>query len=145
MLARSTKLGLRVPLTVTRAMGSASHPTIDSVSDSHWEDSWNASDLTEASGAHCMASWGPGAALRGLPLLSRGEGVHLYDNKGNKFIDWTSQAVCVNLGYTMPDEVKAAITHQASHNASCKTVSYGRTMTTLFGKMTNPYSATRTC
>lgn len=59
-----------------------------------------------------MASWGPGAGLRGLPLLSRAEGVYVYDIQGNKYIDWTSQAVCVNLGYTMPTEVKDAITHQ---------------------------------
>lgn len=117
MLARSVKLGLRAPLTIARAMGSASHPTMDNVSNSHWEDSWNTGDLTEASREHVMASWGPGAGLRGLPLLSRAEGVYVYDNQGNKYIDWTSQAVCVNLGYTMPTEVKDAITHQVSDKA----------------------------
>lgn len=64
--------------------------------------------------------------MRGLPFLSRGEGIYLYDNQGNKYIDWTSQAVCVNLGYTVPTEVKEAITQQASHLASCNIVAERR-------------------
>ena len=32
--------------------------------------------------------------------IERGEGVYLYDTAGNKFLVWTSKAVCTNLGYT---------------------------------------------
>jgi 4-aminobutyrate aminotransferase-like enzyme len=33
-----------------------------------------------------------------IPVLRQGEGVYLYDDDGKKFLDWTPQAVCSNLG-----------------------------------------------
>merc|ERR1719183_1586408 len=61
-----------------------------------------------------MATWGPGANIRGNPLIVRGDGIYLYDIDGKKFMDWTSQAVCTNLGHTMPDSIKEAMMDQAS-------------------------------
>ena len=33
------------------------------------------------------------------------QGVYVYDSTGKKYLDWTSEAVCVNLGHTMPETV----------------------------------------
>jgi adenosylmethionine-8-amino-7-oxononanoate aminotransferase len=59
-----------------------------------------------------MATWGPAAGIHGAPLLRRGEGVFLFDDNGKDYLDWTSQAVCSNLGHTMPESVKEALTAQ---------------------------------
>jgi taurine--2-oxoglutarate transaminase len=52
-----------------------------------------------------VLTWAPGKTRHNTPIITRGSGVHLFDDKGNKFIDWTSQAVCSNLGYDLPDSV----------------------------------------
>ena len=44
--------------------------------------------------------------------MVRGEGVYLYARTGKQYIDWTSQAICSNLGHTMPPTVQAAINDQ---------------------------------
>jgi 4-aminobutyrate aminotransferase-like enzyme len=59
-----------------------------------------------------MLTWAPGKARHGTPIITHGEGVYLYDDKGNKLLDWTSQAVCSNAGYTLPDAVIEATTKQ---------------------------------
>lgn len=38
--------------------------------------------------------------------------MYLYDRNGKEYLDWTSQAVCTNLGYTVPPAVVKAITEQ---------------------------------
>jgi taurine---2-oxoglutarate transaminase len=47
-----------------------------------------------------------------LPIIVRGEGVYVYDNDGKQYLDWTSQAVCTNAGYTLPQAVIDATTKQ---------------------------------
>jgi len=91
---------------------SSHYPNKSTVSAKHWEKEWSKDQLLAESQGHVMATWGPGGPLRGAPLLVRGEGVYVYDIDGNKFLDWTSQAVCCNLGYTVPDSVKNAARHQ---------------------------------
>lgn len=49
------------------------------------------------------------------PIITHGEGVYLYDDKGTKFLDWTSQAVCSNIGYTLPPAVIEATTMQMTN------------------------------
>jgi taurine---2-oxoglutarate transaminase len=39
------------------------------------------------------------------PIITHGEGVYVFDDKGKKYLDWTSQAVCSNIGYTVPENV----------------------------------------
>jgi adenosylmethionine-8-amino-7-oxononanoate aminotransferase len=41
------------------------------------------------------------------PVLVRGEGCHVWDRAGRRYLDATSGAFCVNLGYTRPDLVEA--------------------------------------
>lgn len=59
-----------------------------------------------------MLTWAPGKARHNTPIITHGEGVYLFDDKGNKFLDWTSQAVCSNVGYTIPPSVVEATTRQ---------------------------------
>merc|ERR1719221_717981 len=59
-----------------------------------------------------MLTWSGAAAIEGLPIIERAEGVYLYDMAGNKFLDWTSEAVCANLGHTVPATVKEAMIKQ---------------------------------
>lgn len=80
---------------------------------SHWaEDEWADEDIQNATEDNVMLTWGPSAPAKNLPRIVRGEGVYLYDDKGNKYMDWTSQAICVNLGHTCPVEVVAAVKNQ---------------------------------
>ena len=59
-----------------------------------------------------MMTWVPGASRKNVPNMTRGEGVYLYDDKGNRYLDWTSQAVCSNLGHDIPEAAIEAAVHQ---------------------------------
>ncbi len=59
-----------------------------------------------------------------LPVLTRGEGVYLYDHKGTRYFDAISSWWCVNLGHGQPAVVEAiqrqagALQHSILGNAS---------------------------
>jgi adenosylmethionine-8-amino-7-oxononanoate aminotransferase len=78
----------------------------------HWEAEWDEADLQTATEENVMLTWGPSGPAKDLPKIVRGEGVYLYDDKGNRYLDWTSQAICVNLGHTVPREVTDAVEKQ---------------------------------
>jgi 4-aminobutyrate aminotransferase-like enzyme len=59
-----------------------------------------------------VLTWAPGKARHNTPIITHGQGPYLFDDKGNKFLDWTSQAVCCNLGYDLPESVIEATTKQ---------------------------------
>lgn len=83
------------------------------VSPAHWDEgSWSTEAVRSAQAKHVVATWGPTGALAGLPILSHGKGVYLYDREGKEYLDWTSQAVCTNLGYDVPPAVTEAVTKQ---------------------------------
>jgi adenosylmethionine-8-amino-7-oxononanoate aminotransferase len=44
--------------------------------------------------------------------MTHGQGVYLYDANGKQYLDWTSQAVCANLGHDLPQAVIDAAVHQ---------------------------------
>lgn len=96
------------------AKSQATAPSKDSVSAAHWDETWPKEELLARSRQHVMATWGPGSALRDALLLSHGEGCYLYDVDGNKYLDWTCQAICTNLGYDVPASVLSAVTKQMS-------------------------------
>ena len=85
---------------------------LKAVSAAHWEDKWGAAKIRAASAAHVGATWTPSNVLDDVPILVKGEGVFLHAADGRKFIDWTSQAVCTNLGYDVPPAVIEAVTRQ---------------------------------
>lgn len=73
---------------------------------------WSSEQIREAVTDSIMLTWAPGKARHNTPIITHGEGVYLFDDKGNKFLDWTSQAVCSNVGYTLPPAVIEATTRQ---------------------------------
>jgi taurine--2-oxoglutarate transaminase len=79
----------------------------------HWAGTWSKAQIDNAAQKHVMFTYGPTDAQRdAVPLLRRGAGSYLYDDEGKAFLDWTSQAVCANLGHTVPASVKEAIMTQ---------------------------------
>ena len=59
-----------------------------------------------------MMTWVPGKARDAVPNMTHGEGVYLYDDQGKEYLDWTSQAVCANLGHSVPDSLAEAAAYQ---------------------------------
>lgn len=59
-----------------------------------------------------MATWAPGQFRHGVPHMTHGEGVYLFDSNGKKYLDWTSQAVCANLGHSLPESIVNAAAQQ---------------------------------
>ena len=50
------------------------------VSARHWEAEWSTAEIEAASQENGMFTWGPSDPARaGAPLISRGEGVYVYD------------------------------------------------------------------
>jgi len=61
-----------------------------------------------------MLTWAAGKGRHAVPHMTHGEGVYLYDTNGKQYLDWTSQAVCANLGHTLPESVITAAAQQMS-------------------------------
>ncbi|KAF2076633.1 hypothetical protein CYY_002062 [Polysphondylium violaceum] len=60
-----------------------------------------------------LFSWNPTEAAANKALvMEKGEGVFFYDTNGKKYIDFNSQAMCSNLGHTVPEEVIKAVDQQ---------------------------------
>jgi 4-aminobutyrate aminotransferase-like enzyme len=78
---------------------------------------WTPEQIRDSTTNHSMLTWAPGKARHSTPIITHGEGVYLYDHNGNKFLDWTSQAVCSNLGYTIPPEIVNAVSKQMTELA----------------------------
>jgi taurine---2-oxoglutarate transaminase len=57
-------------------------------------------------------TWAPSSARNALPNMVDAKGVYLYDDKGNQYLDWTSQAVCANLGHDIPESIIQAVAYQ---------------------------------
>jgi len=62
-------------------------------------------------GGSVMSFYLPKGAVR-PPRVERGKGIHLYDERGNRYLDATSGAVVSNLGHSNP-RVVAAMVEQA--------------------------------
>jgi len=80
----------------------------DEVDPRHWEPlgGWSAEEVKESVRDNVMLTWAPSKTKMGMPLITHGEGIYLYDSNGKQYIDWTSQAVCNNLGHTVPESVR---------------------------------------
>jgi taurine--2-oxoglutarate transaminase len=75
---------------------------------SHFEPlgSWS-HDQLQNSRSHnpFMLTWAPGSVRDSIPMITHGDGIYLYDYNGKEYIDWTSQAVCSNLGHSLPEAI----------------------------------------
>jgi len=86
--------------------------TTGPVSSKHWDEEWSREDLQHSADHHAMNTWGPSRPLGSAILVDRAEGVYVYDKEGKQYLDWTSQAICSNLGHSVPPAVKEAINKQ---------------------------------
>ena len=89
-------------------------PTIK-VDPRHYEPigSWSEEKLRQSVADHpFMLTWAPGGSRANVPVMTHGEGVYLVDVAGKKYIDWTSQAVCANLGHSIPESIVEAAAAQ---------------------------------
>jgi Aminotransferase class-III len=78
------------------------------VDEAHYEPlgTWSTDKLNASRAANpFMMTWVPGQARDKVMNVTHGEGVYLYDDQGKQYLDWTSQAVCANLGHDVPKEV----------------------------------------
>lgn len=73
---------------------------------------WSEEKLRQAAEQHCVGTWGTSAGVSKLPIITHGDGVYVYDSDGKEYLDWTSQAVCTNMGHNVPAQVKEAINKQ---------------------------------
>lgn len=70
---------------------------------------WSPDEVDEALKKNSIYQWGATDPIRAAcPVAERVDGVYIYDNRGNKFLDFSAGAVCTNLGNTMPEEIKKA-------------------------------------
>ena len=88
--------------------------TMEAADPRHWSDEeWSAADIRHAAEEHALFTWGASEpSLSWAPTIVRGDGIYLYDDAGKEYIDWTSQAVCSNLGHTVPPAVRDAVIRQ---------------------------------
>jgi taurine---2-oxoglutarate transaminase len=85
---------------------------------------WTTEQIRSAAAQSTMLTWMPGKARQNLPILSHGKGVYLYEKEteedeknaenggGKRYLDWTSQAVCTNIGHDVPPSVLNAVSTQ---------------------------------
>lgn len=80
----------------------------------HNDAQWDDGAVNDAFHKHCLMAWGGTDMYHSLvaKVIRSSDGCYLYDTDGKKYIDFSSQAVCSNLGHTMPAEVRAAINEQ---------------------------------
>uniref|UniRef100_A0A7S1AS39 Uncharacterized protein n=1 Tax=Noctiluca scintillans TaxID=2966 RepID=A0A7S1AS39_NOCSC len=78
----------------------------------HWEENWDDDSLRTAMRDHALLTWGVTQGADKLPILVDGEGPYLIDTEGKRYLDWTSQAVCANFGYDVPQAVLDAVQRQ---------------------------------
>ena len=69
-------------------------------------DKAQAQRIAELDREHVFYSWSVQGQIKPL-LIERGEGVHLWDADGNRYLDFSSQLVNTNIGHQHPKVVKA--------------------------------------
>ena len=85
----------------------------------HDQPTWSKQQIQSAAKDHVVFTYGPTDAQRdAVPLLRSGEGSYLYDDDGKQYLDWTSQAVCANLGHTVPHQSRPP---SRSSSTRCRT------------------------
>ena len=81
------------------------------MSRTYTSDPWSKADIMKSTEDHVVYTWGATDPMRNSSIaFERGEGIYLFDYEGKKYIDFSSQAINNNLGYTIPPTVLQAIT-----------------------------------
>jgi len=80
--------------------------------DKHNKEFWSEDEIRKGRD-ELIYSWGASDAMRDMCIdVDRSEGVYVWDKAGKKYIDWCSGAVSLNLGHTMPEGIRKAMTDQ---------------------------------
>lgn len=75
--------------------------------------SWSSEKLNQSRQENpFLMTWVPGKSRDNVPNMTHGSGPYLYDDTGKEYLDWTSQAVCANLGHDVPESVVEAAAMQ---------------------------------
>ena len=71
-------------------------------------------DLETSAKRHLMLHFSDMKSLmeEGITIIERGEGVHVFDEEGNRYIDGLSGLYCASLGHSYGDEIGAAAHEQ---------------------------------
>ena len=78
-----------------------------------FHEEWTEERANTAMRNHSLFTWGASTPLLESAVhFDSAEGVWLKTKDGNQFLDWSSGAVCSNIGHSVPASVKAAITEQ---------------------------------
>jgi taurine---2-oxoglutarate transaminase len=81
--------------------------------------SWSPLQVDQSRQLHAFClTWVPNHVRHSLPHITHGEGVYLYDGGATsggipkQYLDWTSQAVCANLGHSIPNQIVQGVIRQ---------------------------------
>lgn len=81
---------------------------------------WTYEEVIKTTKANTLFSWGATEAYANAALvIAKGEGSYFYDVEGRKYLDFNSQAMCSNLGHTVPPSVIEEINNQLKTIAYC--------------------------
>eukprot|EP00339_Tiarina_fusa_P004837 CAMPEP_0117013568 /NCGR_PEP_ID=MMETSP0472-20121206/11171_1 /TAXON_ID=693140 ORGANISM="Tiarina fusus, Strain LIS" /NCGR_SAMPLE_ID=MMETSP0472 /ASSEMBLY_ACC=CAM_ASM_000603 /LENGTH=508 /DNA_ID=CAMNT_0004716913 /DNA_START=15 /DNA_END=1541 /DNA_ORIENTATION=- len=89
--------------------------TVPNVDAAHFQPlgTWSSEKLNQSRAENpFLMTWVPGSARHKVPNMTHGEGVYLFDDQGKQYLDWTSQAVCANLGHDVPESVVESAAYQ---------------------------------
>jgi len=80
----------------------------------HREAEWSTDAVKQAQADNVMYSWMPvNLGIKNTVIAKEGHGPYLIESgTGKKFLDWSSGAVCINLGHTVPETVITAMVDQ---------------------------------
>jgi len=77
------------------------------------QDIMHGKEMASAVDKHSLYSWGVKDFLQPRAVYAtHGDGVYFYDVNDKKYLDFSSQAVCSNLGHTVPQSVEDAVVAQ---------------------------------
>lgn len=83
----------------------------------HGKEEWTTEDINSATEDHVLFTWGATGTVRDqAPLIQRTEGVYFYNEKGDKYLDFNSMAMCVNHGHTPDPSIVEAVVKQMNTN-----------------------------
>ena len=79
----------------------------------HEEREWSDEEVKSALEKNTLFTWGATNAMRDSAIrIVRNDGIYLYDQNGKRYLDWNSQAMCVNSGHTPDPSIIEAVTEQ---------------------------------
>ena len=82
---------------------------------------WTNQDVQDAAQRHVLSIWSNTDRTKPMKHIKKGEGPYLFTADGHRLLDFNSQAVCANLGYTVPEEIVEGVEKQMRELPYCYT------------------------